>query len=125
MTSEGNHLSYPFRIDRSGRTAQVRTPEEHVRDEIVQLLLTAPGERAFMPEFGAGVRRLIFEGSDAITAGVAKAVIIQSINDWLGHRAVVENLSVEAVNETVEIEIAYRISGREDTRILRFRRGGD
>ena len=35
----------------------------HIREQIEQVLFTDPGERVFRPEFGAGVRRLVFEPS--------------------------------------------------------------
>ncbi|ASC73030.1 hypothetical protein XM38_039920 [Halomicronema hongdechloris C2206] len=51
---DGRHLSFPFRIAADGRTAQVDTLEQHVRDELIQLILTNPGERLFLPELGRG-----------------------------------------------------------------------
>ena len=120
----GRHLSFPFRIGADGRAAQISTLEEHVRDEIVQLLLTNPAERLFLPEFGGGVRRLVFEAADETTGAMAKALITQNINRWLGHRVTLESLEVKIQNERIEVEIIYRIAGTEDKRILRFQRKG-
>ena len=120
----GRHLSFPFRVGRDGRAAQISTLEEHVRDELVQLLLTNPAERLFLPDFGGGVRRLVFESADDATAGLAKAVITQSVTRYLGHRVTLEELTVVAVGETIEIDLKYRIAGTEDTRVLRFQRRG-
>ena len=120
----GRHLSFPFRVGRDGRAAQISTLEEHVRDELVQLLLTNPAERLFLPDFGGGVRRLVFESADDATAGLAKAVITQSVTRYLGHRVTLEELTVIAVNETIEIDLKYPIAGTEDTRVLRFQRRG-
>ena len=74
MTPEnGRHLSFPFRVGVGGRTAQVSTLEEHVRDEIIQLLLTSPAERLFLPEFGGHgmYGRRVHEA--VIEAGVAES----------------------------------------------------
>lgn len=121
----GRHLSFPFRVGNDGRAVQISTLEEHVRDEIVQLLLTNPAERLFLPEFGGGVRRLVFEGADEATTGaMAKALITQNIRRWLGHRVTLEGLEVKVENETIEVEIIYRIAGTEDKRVLRFQRTG-
>ena len=121
----GRHLSFPFRVGVDGRTAQVSTLEEHIRDEIIQLLLTSPAERLFLPEFGGGVRRLVFQAADETTTGaMAKAVITQSMKRWLGHRAELESLTVVVENEKIEVEIIYRIAGTEDKRVLRFQRSG-
>ena len=125
MTPEnGRHLSFPFRIGKDGRTVQVSSLEEHVRDELMQLILTNLGERAFLPEFGGGVRRLVFEKADETTAGMTKATLTQAISRWLGHRITLEDLKVTVENEKVEVEIKYRIAGTEDSRVMRFERKG-
>ena len=120
----GHHLSFPFCIGNDGRTAQVSTLADHVREELIQLLLTNPGERLFLPGFGGGVRRLVFEGADAATAGMTRATLTQAISRWLGHRVTLQDLQVTVENETIEVEIKYRIAGTEDTRIMRFQRKG-
>lgn len=120
----GPHLAFPFRVAENGRPAAVATLEGHIRDELVQLLLTNPGERAFLPEFGGGVRRLVFESSDETTAAMARAVITQAVSTWLGHRVILENLVVAVESATITVDLRYRISGTEDVRLLRFQRKG-
>lgn len=120
----GKHLSFPFRVGTDGRMAAVQSLEEHVRDEIVQLVLTNQGERPFVVDFGGGVRRLVFEAADDATAAMAKAQITQAINRWLGHRATLEYIQVEIQNSTISVDIRYRLAGTDDTRVLRFKREG-
>jgi uncharacterized protein len=120
----GKHLAYPFRIGANGRTEQVDNLESHVRDELIQLILTNLGERAFLPEFGSGMRRLVFEGINDTTAGLTKAMLTQAISRWLGHRITLEDLQVQAENETIDVELKYRIAGTEDTRVIKFQRSG-
>jgi phage baseplate assembly protein W len=120
----GKHLAFPFRVGSDGRMAAVKTLEEHVRDEIVQLILTNPGERPFLVEFGGGVRRLVFEAADDATAAMAKAGITQALDRWLGHRVTLEYVDVKIENSTIWIDIRYRPAGTEDTRVLRFQRDG-
>lgn len=120
----GKHLSFPFRVGHDGRMKTVQTLDEHIRDEIVQLLLTNPGERLFEPEFGGGVRRMVFENSNETTAAVTKAVITQAVTRWLGHRVILEELIVNVVNETIDVDLKYRLAGTPDARVLRFRRQG-
>lgn len=117
---ENRHLSFPFRIGPGGRMAQVRSLEEHVRDEVIQLLLTDPGERLFLPEFGGGARRLVFEPLSESTRSMTKARLTQALSTWLGHRVTLEELIVEAEDATLEIQLHYRIAGTEDSRVLRF-----
>ena len=122
--NNGRHLAFPFRIGNNGRAAQVATLEDHVRDELVQLILTNPAERLFLPEFGGGVRRLVFENIDETTGAMVKAVLTRSIARWLGHRVTLENLEVVIENETIAVDLRYRIAGTEDTRVLKFQRHG-
>jgi phage baseplate assembly protein W len=121
---QGPHLSFPFRIGPDGRTAQVGSLEEHVRDELIQLLLTSLGERADLPEFGGGARRLVFEGSGATTAAMAKAMIGQALTRWLQDRLTVESLDVTAADGTITVDLTYRIAGTADQRRVRFQRSG-
>ena len=123
--TDGRHLSFPFRIGSDGRTAQVSSFEEHVRDELMQLLLTNLGERAFLPEFGGGLRRLVFEPASEASLGMTKSMVTQAISDWLGHRITLEDLRVQIENTTIDVEIQYRIAGTEDTRIMKFQRNGE
>lgn len=120
----GKHLSFPFRIAADGRPATVKTLDEHVRDEFLQLILTNLGERLFVPEFGGGARRMVFENADDTTAAVAKATITQAINRWLGHRVKLEELEVQVTDSTIEVIVRYRLAGTQDARVLRFQRKG-
>lgn len=120
----GKHLSFPFRTGSDGRMTTVKTLDEHVRDEIVQLLLTNPGERAFLVDFGGGVRRMVFESADESASGVTKAMITQAISRWLGHRVTLEELKVSVADSTIEVEVIYRLAGTENVTALRFQRTG-
>ncbi len=122
--NNGRHLAFPFRIAPDGRAAQVTTLEEHVRDELVQLILTNPSERLFLPEFGGGVRRLVFENIDETTGAMVKAVLTHAISRWLGNRVTLEDLTVVTENSTIAVDLRYRIAGTEDVRLLKFERHG-
>jgi hypothetical protein len=120
----GPHLSFPFRVGADGRTEQVQSLEQHVRDELIQLLLTNPGERPYVPAFGGGARRLVFDGLGATTAAMAKAMISQALTRYLQERVTVDTLDVRADEATLTVDLTYRIAGTEDQRLLTFQRGG-
>jgi uncharacterized protein len=123
--SPGTHLAFPFLIGEDGRTACVATVEQHVKEEITQLILTAVGERLLQPDIGTNVRRLVFENVDEVTAGITKATIGQALTRWLGHRVELEELIVEATQSTIAVDLRYRPAGAVDARILRLQRSGD
>ena len=62
------YLKFPFRIRQNGAESSGRA--SHVREQIEQILFTTPGERVFRPEFGAGIRRLIFEPNNQALASL-------------------------------------------------------
>ena len=121
---DGRHLSFPFHVADDGRTATVRGIDDHVRGEVLQLILTNPGERLFLPEFGGGARRLVFEGGGQTTEAMAKAMLSQAIGRWLDTRVTLEELNVASRNETLIVDLVYRIAGTDDRRRLRFERKG-
>ena len=116
------HLAFPFRIGSDGRTANTPSLEAHIRDELIQLLLTNLGERAFVPAFGGDVRRLVFEPASEALLGMTKAQLTQAISTWLGHRITLEDLRVTLENSTIDVEIQYRIIETDESRVIKFQR---
>ena len=76
--------AFPFRIDpASQQTAQAAYPA-HVDQMVRQLLLTSPGERVNLPQFGCGLRSLVFAPNTDALATAVKLRVIQGLNQWLG-----------------------------------------
>lgn len=119
----GRHLTFPFHIGADGRATAPASLDEHIKGEVIQLLLTNPGERPFMPTFGGGLRRLVFEGNGDVTAALAKASISQALTYWLGHRIKAETLDVATDDAMLIIELRYRILDTGEERRMRFERG--
>lgn len=117
----GRHLAFPFRIGTDGRSATPLSIDEHVRGEIQQLLLTAPGERPFLPSFGAGLKRLVFERNDPVSAALAKATIAQGLSRWLATRIKVEALDVIASDSTLQVDLTYRVLATGEVRAVSLR----
>lgn len=53
------YMAFPFRITPKG--SKVSNRVDHIREQIVQVLFTSPGERVFRPEYGFGARQHVFE----------------------------------------------------------------
>lgn len=56
--------------------------DDCVRQALVMLLGTAPGERLMRPEYGCHLRRLAFAPNDQTTAGLAIHYVRQAIERW-------------------------------------------
>ncbi len=86
--------TFPFRIDPASGQAARTSYAAHVEQMIRQVLLTSPGERADLPEFGCGLRQLLFAPhSDALDA-TTKLLVLQALNKWLGDQIQVKEVSV-------------------------------
>jgi uncharacterized protein len=93
--------SFPFRLDIQSRQAsQASSYQQHVEDMITQILLTSPGERVDLPDFGCGVRKLLFAPNSDALAATAKVTIQQALNQWLGDQINVTNVSVTPPENT-------------------------
>jgi phage baseplate assembly protein W len=66
-----------------------------IKADLLQLLLTNPGERVMLPEYGTPLRRLVFEPNDRGLANKARNMIIDSINKW-EPRIAVQQIEVQA-----------------------------
>lgn len=117
-------LDFPYGFDGRDRTAET-SEEEHIRDLIEQILFTSPGERVNRPEFGAGVLQLVFGAASPEAAATAEFMIRGALQQYLGQRITVEEISAEAVEASIEITIAYTIlrSGALSTATFRLGEG--
>jgi phage baseplate assembly protein W len=108
---EQRFLDFPYAVSGAG-TPNTTTADDHLRDLILQVLFTIPGERVNLPEFGAGVQRLLFEPNGDALRSSAQFLIQTNLQRWLGDRINVEQVSVTSepgLENIVTIEIAYAV----------------
>lgn len=104
-------LDYPYGVSGSG-TPNTTGADDHLRDLIIQVLFTNPGERVNLPEFGAGVQRLVFAPNSDTLRSSAQFLISANLQRWLGDRINVEQVtvtSVEGEENTVTIDIVFTV----------------
>jgi phage baseplate assembly protein W len=76
--------AFPFAIDRASRKAALaKRYDAHVEQMIEQVLLTSPGERIDLPDFGCGIRRLLFAPNSAPLVTTVQLMVQQSLVRWL------------------------------------------
>jgi uncharacterized protein len=56
--------------------------QDAVRQSIMLLLTTAPGERVMRPEYGCDLQKLVFLPNDATTHGLAIHYVRQALQRW-------------------------------------------
>ncbi len=74
----------PFRIAPASRQVSRTDYASHVNQMIRQVLLTAPGERADLPQFGCGLRQLVFAPLSQALAANTELMVRQALSRWLG-----------------------------------------
>ncbi|MGB8508488.1 MAG: GPW/gp25 family protein [Pyrinomonadaceae bacterium] len=99
-------FGFPFGINEFGRVS-VQTGDEHIRAKIVQILLTAPGERVHAPEFGCGLRDLVFDPNNEILAATTEFTVQTALQRWLGEEILIEGVDITNEEATLVVEIVY------------------
>jgi uncharacterized protein len=100
------HLDFPFSFDARGRAATTDT-DDHVRDMIHQVLFTNPGERVNRPDFGCGLRSLVFAPNSGILATATQFTVMASLQRWLADVVHVEEVNVEAEDAQLRVDVVY------------------
>jgi len=111
MPADPTYLDFPLAIDARGRTATTGD-DDHVRDLILQVLFTSPGERVNRPEFGCGLKQLVFAPASDALAAATQQLVQGALIRWLDPVIAVEQVQVVAVEASIEATVVYQ---RRDT----------
>jgi len=117
--------AFPFRIDPvSGQAAQ--SPYgTHVDQMIRQVLLTSPGERADLPEFGCGLRQLLFAPNSDALLSTTQLIVRRSLDRWLAGQIEVKDVQVTSGEggdySQILVQIAYVLVETQSNQITEIR----
>lgn len=99
----GKGISFPPRIGADGRVVWSEG-EENIRESIKVILLTELNERLYLPKFGGGLNKFLFEPNTATTRQLIRDRITKALADW-EPRIVVQNVSVEPDTQDLQTAI--------------------
>ena len=115
--SESQYLKFPFTVTPNG--AQTSSRIDHVSEQIEQLLFTSPKERVFRPEFGVGIRRLVFEPNSSSLWNITHKQLLSSLAEALHGEVEPRTLDVrlEQQDSKLIILISYKLAAinRQET----------
>jgi phage baseplate assembly protein W len=115
MSRPFTSILYPIAIDASlGRLQEETNYAAHVEELIKQVLFTSPGERVNRPDFGCGVKRMVFAPNDEVVASLAQVTILEALKRWLDPVITVNTVTVKAVDEVLQILVAYTLKARQE-----------
>lgn len=105
----GQGWSFPIGLDSGGDVA-LAAHEEDVRQAILLILGTNPGERVMRPDFGAGLGALVFAPINTTTMALAKHRVEEALITWEPR---IDQLTVQVTadpdNGRLLIETSYRV----------------
>ena len=108
----GRGLRFPLGFAAQTGATEESMAHDRIRESIVQILETRPGERIMRPEFGSRVKDLAFEQNDAVLKGLLRHHITDALKRW-EKRIVVTGVSFDESPEATDrnvllVRITYR-----------------
>jgi Bacteriophage baseplate protein W len=126
----GRGWAMPVALDsRTGLVASVEY-EEDIRQSILIILETAPGERVMRPNFGCGIHDLVFTALDTTTLQLIRSTVEEALRRCEARIDILDVTFDEAATSKGQllIELEYRVRRTNQTGNLvwpfYFREGG-
>ena len=122
---EGISVSLPLTYDNTDGPFRLnKTLKDVVKQNLKNLVLTSPGERVMIPDFGAGVRRLLFEPATAETYSALRQRISTQISKFMPFVEIEELLLLNPEQDeslspnAVRLVIRYNVGSINDSDTL-------
>lgn len=109
MTAEFYGYNPPF-VGGPQNILSRQEDEQLIKNDILQLLLTIPGERVMRPDFGVNLRNAVFEPSDIATVSGLELEIRQKIEQY-DQRIFVDDVQIvtDSSNNGMTVRVFARI----------------
>ncbi|WP_186131243.1 GPW/gp25 family protein [Burkholderia gladioli] len=111
---------WAFPIATRGGTVMLAAGADDIRQSILIILQTAPGERVMLPEFGCRINELVFAAGNATAVSLAQLYVTQALNRWEPR---IQTLAVQVTiapdtPQCLRIEVDYLIRERNQPQNL-------
>jgi phage baseplate assembly protein W len=119
--------AFPLRIDPASRQVARTGYAQHVAQMIRQFLLTAPGERFGLPDFGGGLLRILFSPKTSALRSTSELLIRQGLEKYLAQHIDVVKVTVSEAPElddgAFQVLLEYRLleTQSSETLVLQIR----
>lgn len=115
-------ISLPFNGP-AGPFNKTYSTKDQIKSNLINLLLTNKGERVFNPEFGADIKKVLFEGITEYTSALIQNLIITNVNYFIPEVNIVDVVvEPNTDNNSYNIIVKYSlvISGTADQITVQF-----
>ena len=111
-------LAFPFGITAAG-SVRAQQGDPLLRARILQLLLTSPGERVNLPEYGTRLRDVVFDPGNDVLAATTEFTVTRALRRYLADQLAVESVQVASAEGELVVDIIYRRIADQETEQLR------
>jgi phage baseplate assembly protein W len=104
MANKSININYPFKDSPKGFFLDLNTTDtEAIKADLMHLLLTNKGERLYLPDFGANLRKYLFDPYDTISEEDIKNEIKEAVKKYI------PNLKITSVTTTEAPQSEYGV----------------
>ena len=122
--STGVGVAIPFVYPSAFRT--VYTTQEQLQYNLINYILTEPGERVFEPEFGLGLRRKLFDQQTEVFKESLQDLITTGIENYFPQVEVTDlKILPSPDTNTVNVTLSYKVlnTNQEDQITINLQNG--
>jgi phage baseplate assembly protein W len=102
--------AFPIRADKTTGDVALAVYEEDIRQAIRLILETDLGERVMRPDFGVGLRALVFEPINTTTLALARHRVEEALITWEPRiDTLIIQVTADPPHGRLMIEIDYRV----------------
>ena len=128
ITAPSAYLGFPFRVTVNGARQSGR--QLHIKELVIQTLLTSAYERVFLPEFGLGLQRLLFAPMTDTLWERVETRLVADLSEVLRGDAdtssIVVSVRPDIGNaEILRIKVKYRLAAIDQNDSLELALSGD
>ncbi|KAF1687893.1 baseplate assembly protein [Pseudoxanthomonas broegbernensis] len=118
----GRGWAFPVQVQ--GGRVQFAVDAEDIRQAILLILQTAPGERALLPNFGCRINELVFAAGNASTLSLGELYAREALEQWEPRIQVIAVTAAIDPRQTncmlITIEYLIRDRNRPDNLVYPF-----
>lgn len=105
MAATFKGIQFPFQKGTTSFPAKTEDADL-IRQSIIQILLTEPGERLMRPDFGSGLMSRVFDNNNEVLASLLQAEVFSAIGRW-EPRAIVQSVDTQRKDSTIVVTVNY------------------
>ena len=105
----GKGWNFPFSFEPADGSVKFSSGVENIRQNLVIILGTRPGERQMMPDFGCKIHDLLFAPSNQATISMASNYVKEAVQNWEPRVEILDVKTSFATTGSIKIGLRYKI----------------